>query len=116
MEDPKKYLKQYSALEEAAKAEIIEILSNNPTGRYIWFSGEVEEELDAYENSTIATIDGDDNILIISGVGLNDDNEIVVIEDQYEDNGWFVPDEYTHAYLQMYEFVVNNLKFAKEEP
>ena len=31
MKDPKKYLKQYSALEEAAKAEIIEILSNNPT-------------------------------------------------------------------------------------
>ena len=35
MKDPKKYLKQYSALEEAAKAEIIEILSNNPTGRYL---------------------------------------------------------------------------------
>ena len=32
MKDPKKYLKQYSALEEAAKAEIIELLSNNPTG------------------------------------------------------------------------------------
>ena len=42
MKDPKKYLKQYAALEEAAKAEIIEILSNNPTGRYIWFNCEIE--------------------------------------------------------------------------
>ena len=32
MKDPKKYLKQYAALEEAAKTEIIEILSNNPPG------------------------------------------------------------------------------------
>ena len=52
MKDSVKYLKQYAALEEAAKAEIIEILSNNTTGHYIWFSGEVEEELNAYENST----------------------------------------------------------------
>ena len=43
MKDPKKYLKQYAALEEAAKAEIIEILSNNPTGRYIWFNCAIEE-------------------------------------------------------------------------
>ena len=38
MKDSAKYLKQYAALEEAAKAEIIEILSNNPTGRYIYFN------------------------------------------------------------------------------
>ena len=31
MKDSAKYLKQYAALEEAAKAEIIEILSTNPT-------------------------------------------------------------------------------------
>ena len=47
MKDPKKYLKQYSALEEAAKTEIIEILSNNPTGRYIWFNCEIKEENEA---------------------------------------------------------------------
>ena len=44
MKDPKKYLKQYAALEEAAKAEIIEILSNNPTGRYSWFNCAIEED------------------------------------------------------------------------
>ena len=53
MKDPKKYLKQYAALEEAAKAEIIEILSNNPTGRYIWFNCAIEEENDAYSDSII---------------------------------------------------------------
>ena len=33
--DSQKYLKQYAALEEAAKSEIIELLSNNPTGQSI---------------------------------------------------------------------------------
>lgn len=42
--DSQKYLKQYAALEEAAKAEIIELLSNNPTGRYIYFNCDIEEE------------------------------------------------------------------------
>ena len=31
--DPKKYLNQYAALEEAAKAEIIQLISNNSKGR-----------------------------------------------------------------------------------
>lgn len=32
MKDPKKYLKQYAALEKAAKAEIIEIYRTTPLG------------------------------------------------------------------------------------
>ena len=39
--DSEKYLKQYAALEEAAKSEIIELLSNNPTGRYIYFNCDI---------------------------------------------------------------------------
>ena len=115
MKDPKKYLKQYAALEEAAKAEIIEILSNNPTGRYIWFSGESGEELDAYSDSIIRVVDGNEQIITICGIGLNDENQIVVC-DAYDESVWFIPDEWTHAYLEMYEFVVDNLKYAKKKP
>lgn len=60
-------------------------------------------------------MDGNGRVLRIFGVGLNDDNQIVVINVDDEET-WFVPDEWTHAYLEMYEFVVNNLKFAKQEP
>ena len=115
MKDPKKYLKQYAALEEAAKAEIIEILSNNPTGRYIWFNCEIEEENDAYSDSVIIVMDGNEQIITICAVGLNDENQIVVT-DADDDFTWFTPDELTHAYLEMYEFVVNNLKYAKMKP
>ena len=115
MKDPKKYLKQYAALEEAAKAEIIEILSNNPTGRYIWFNCEIEEENDAYSDSVIIVMDGNEQIITICAVGLNDENQIVVT-DADDDFTWFTPDEWTHAYLEMYEFVVNNLKYAKMKP
>ena len=56
--DSQKYLKQYAALEEAAKSEIIELLSNNPTGRYIYFNCDIEEESEAQDNYTITTRDG----------------------------------------------------------
>ena len=115
MKDSQKYLKQYAALEEAAQSEIIEILSNNPTGRYIYFNCDIEEENEAYADSTIVVMDGNEQVLYICGVGLNDDNQIVVTDS--EDEGtWFVPDEWTHAYLEMYQFVVDNLKYAKQSP
>ena len=110
--DPKKYLKQYAALEEAAKAEIIQLLSNNPTGRYIYFDCDIDEEDDAYCESVFPVMDGDEHVLHICGVGLNDDNHIVIITEHDEEN-WFEPDEWTHAYLDMYEFVVDNLDYAK---
>ena len=113
--DAEKYLKKYVALEEAAKAEIVEILSSNPTGRYIYFDCEIEEENDAYCDNTLATLDGNEDVIRICGVGLNDDNQIVITDYEDEEN-WFVPDEWTHAYLEMYQFVVNNLKFAKAGP
>ena len=115
MKDPKKYLKQYAALEEAAKAEIIEILSNNPTGRYIWFNCAIEEEAAAEDESLIEVMDGNARLIHICAVGLNDENQIVVT-DADDDFTWFTPDEFTHAYLEMYEFVVNNLKYAKMKP
>lgn len=115
MKDSAKFLKQYAALEEAAKAEIIEILSTNPTGRYIYFNCEIEEENEAYADSLIVVMDGNEDVLHICGVGLNDDNQIVVIDAEDEEN-WFVPDEWTHAYLEMYQFVVDNLAYAKQDP
>ena len=115
MKDSAKYLKQYAALEEAAKAEIIEILSTNPSGRYIYFNCEIEEEDEAYADSLIIVMDGNEDVLRICGVGLNDDNQIVVIDEEDEEN-WFVPDEWAHAYLEMYQFVVDNLAYAKQEP
>lgn len=115
MKDSAKYLKQYAALEEAAKAEIIEILSNNPTGRYIYFNCDIEEEDEAYDDSIIVVMDGNEQVLYICGVGLNDDNQIVVT-DREDKETWFVPDEWTHAYLEMFQFVVDNLKFAKQSP
>ena len=121
MKDSAKYLKQYAALEEAAKDEIIDILSNNPTGRYIYFDFDNNEERKAERANLILTIDNNKEIIEICGVGLNDDNQIVVIKLIHDfftqfDKVWFVPDENTHAYLKMYEFVINNLKYAKKEP
>ena len=111
--DPRKYLKQYAALEEAAKAEIIQILSENPKGRYIYFDCDIDEENEAYMDNYFTVSNGDDEIIGICGVGLNDDNHIVIIIEGDEEN-WFEPDEWTHAYLDLYEFVVNSLDYAKK--
>jgi hypothetical protein len=111
--DSKKYLNQYAALEEAAKTEIIQLLSNNPAGRYIYFDCDIDEEDDAYSNSVFPIMDGNEQVLHICGVGLNDDKHIVIITDDDEEN-WFEPDEWTHAYLEMYKFVVDNLDHAKQ--
>ena len=95
MKDSAKYLKQYAALEEAAKAEIIEILSANPTGRYIYFNCEIEEEDEAYADSVIVVMDGNEDVLRICGVGLNDDNQIVVIDEEDEEEDFEdLDDEY----------------------
>ena len=111
--DSRKYLKQYAALEEAAKSEIIQILSENPTGRYIYFDCDIDEENDAYMNSAFTVSNGDDEIIRICGVGIDDDNHIVIIIEDDEEN-WFEPDEWTRAYLDLDEFVVNNLDYAKK--
>lgn len=93
-----------------------EILSNNPTGRYVYFNYDIEEENDAYSDSIIRVMDGNDQIITICGVGLDDENTIVILDSDNEEDGWYAPDEWTHAYLEMYQFVVENLKFAKQEP
>ena len=36
--------------------------------------------------------------------------------DEEDEENWFVPDEWTHAYLEMYQFVVDNLAYAKQDP
>ena len=111
--DSRKYLKQFEALEEAAKAEIIQILSENPKGRSIYFDTENYDENYAYCESAFVAMDGGDEVVIrICGVGLNDDNQIV-IQTEYNEENWFEPDEWTHIYCELYKFVVDNLKYAK---
>ena len=110
--DSRKYLKQFGALEEAAKAEIIQILSENPKGRYIYFNCENFDENYAYCESVFVAKNGDEESFPICGVGLNDDNQIV-IQTEYDEENWFEPDGWTYIYCKLYEFVVNNLKYAK---
>ncbi len=110
--DSRKYLKQFEALEEAAKAEIIQILSENPKGRYIYFDCDDHDENYAYCESVFVAINDDREVIIICGVGLNDDNQIVIQTEDDEEN-WFEPDEWPHIYCKLYKFVVDNLKYAK---
>ncbi len=44
--NPRKYVDQWLALDEAAKNEIIELLKNNPAGRYIEFARVFEDGFD----------------------------------------------------------------------
>ena len=96
------------------RPRLLKFCRTTPPG-VTWFNCEIEEENDAYSDSVIRVMDGNEQIITICAVGLNDENQIV-ITDADDDFTWFTPDEWTHAYLDMYEFVVNNLKFAKMKP
>ena len=61
-------------------------------------------------------MDGNEQIITICDVGLDDEETIVILHNDNEEAGWYTPDKWTHAYLEMYQFVVENLKYAKQEP
>jgi len=59
-------------------------------------------------------MDGNWHVIFVCGVGLNDEGQIVINTEDDEEE-WFVPDEFTHAYLKLYKFVANNLEYAKDK-
>ena len=120
--DSEKYLKQIEAIEQMAKEECIQILKNNPNGRYIEFDAyNSDEENDAFCDSKFPTINGDDEIIFICAVGLDENDQLIykaeIGDYPYNDDEWFEKDKYTDMpYAEVYCFVVDNLQYAKKEP
>ena len=127
--NPDKYLDQFLALEEAAKNEIIELLKNNPAGRYIdyarvWNDEDLDDEAEASLSGTVDALTGDCDAIDILGVGLNSKDHLVLHAQlyvngdciEYNDDEWFEPDEHTHCYCELYRYVVENLNYATPEP
>ncbi len=116
--ESKKYVYQYMALEDAAKNEIVELLKNNPKGRYIQPNEHHDDDL--YAADGIWALTGNEDAIFVMAVGLHDDGVLRVkaemMEDDYMDYQWFEFDDFTHCYCELYEFVVNNLDIADQEP
>ena len=116
----KKYIEQFLVLEEAAKEEIIELLKNNPSGRFIQ-PNEHHGDEDYWDWETVTTHTGDDECIGLTAVGLHDDGELMfraIYGDgqYYNDYDWFTLDEFTHPYCELYEFVLNHLDDADQKP
>ena len=120
--DSEKYLKQIEAIEQMAKEECIQLLKSNPNGRFIEFDWNSDEENDAFCDSKFPTINGDDEIIFICAVGLDENDQLIYkaswqYAHPYNDDEWFEKDEYTDMpYAEVYRFVVDNLQYAKKEP
>lgn len=120
--NPSKYLDKVNALHKAAREEIINILSDNPSGRYIEFDTCEDDQSDALEESRFSFINDDDEVLMFCAIGLNDDDELVfkAYDDDsgmdYNDGEWTELEESMDRFLpDIYAFVVNNLKYAKDD-
>ena len=117
--DAKKYHNKFMALEEAAKNEIVELLKNNPKGRFIQPNDHYDED-DIYFTEGVWALTGDEDAIIVTAVGLFDDDKLMVRAEMmncdYNNNEWFAFDEYTHCYWELYEFVVDHLDDADTEP
>lgn len=118
--NPKKYIDQFLALEEAAKNEIIELLKNNPNGRFIQPNEHDEDDTWAWDDAVGVTT-GDSETILLHAVGLFDDDELQFKAHYldgcyaYNNDDWFTPDQFTHPYCVVYEFVVNYLDKATME-
>ena len=117
--DAKKFHNKFMALEEAAKNEIVELLKNNPKGRFIQPNDHYDED-DFYFTEGVWALTGDEDAIIVTAVGLFDDDKLMVraqmMNCDYNNNEWFAFDEFTHCYWELYEFVVNHLDDADTEP
>ncbi len=117
--EAKKYLNQIEAIEQMAKEETIQILKNNAQGQCIEFDCDNDEENEAYCESTFRVMTGDDEIILICAVGLDENDHLVFKAEtlngfEYNDDEWFEFDEFTHGYADVYNFVVTNLQYAKK--
>ena len=126
--DSEKYFKQIEAIEQMAKEECIQILKNNPNGRYIDFDlYNINEESDAWQDMSgmfhVEQVNGEDGTIHICAIGVDENDRLVFKAEQYEspynDGEWF--EIYEHydtrlVYTVAYRCVVNYLKFAKKEP
>ena len=117
--DAKKYLNQIEAIEQMAKEETIQVLKNNAQGHYIEFDCDDEEENEAYCESLFNVMTGDDEIILICAVGLDENNHLIFKAETlsgfaYNDDEWFEFDEFTIGYADAYNFVVTNLQYAKK--
>ena len=117
--DAKKFHNKFMALEEAAKNEIVELLKNNPKGRFIQPNDHYDED-DFHFTEGVWALTGDEDAIIVTAVGLFDDDKLMVraqmMDCDYNNNEWFAFDEFTHCYWELYEFVVNHLDDADTEP
>lgn len=114
--NPQKYVDQINEIKEQAKKAAIELLKNNPNGRYIY---EGEDDVFA-EESFFDTATGDDEVINIIAVGLDANDHLIFkasdsYGNDYEDGEWFEFDQFITPYAEVYKFVAMNLEFAKEE-
>lgn len=114
--NPQKYVDQINEIEEQAQKATIELLKNNPNGRYIhrW---DIPDEVD--DDGFFDTYTGDDKIINIHSVGLDDNDRLVfkgdtVYGDSLAPGDWFEFDEWTSGYAKAYKFVAMYLEYAKE--
>lgn len=109
------YVDQFNTLQESAKNACIELLKENPAGRYIDLSDE-EDFSDA-----IWVMTGNAEAICIDAIGLNEKNELVFkgqFEDGYfyNDHDWTTFDEFTQYYHEIYKFIVDFKHLATVEP
>ena len=117
--DSQKYTKQAEKLYQKALEATIELLKNNPNGRYIVIPN-WDDEVD--------TTSLDDVFISIYGVGLNDENHICVkakvdkigygfVEEDFP-NDWAditVNGIHPSSYPDIYRFVVDNIDAATDK-
>jgi hypothetical protein len=114
--DSEKYLKQIEAIEQMAKEDSIQLLKNNPKGRYIEFDINIDEEYDAYYDSIIDAVTSDNEFIVICAVGLDDNDHLIFKAESYNDDKWFFEELSNPPYAEIYWFVAQNLQYAKKEP
>jgi len=110
--DPKKFTRQTEEIQKAAKTELIELLKNNPKGRYIWFSGDDVDELEGCVDSF--SFHNDYCVAYFSSIGLDDDDTLVFLPD--DGDKWLPIADYAQEdYASYYEFAVKYYDFAKPD-
>jgi hypothetical protein len=127
--NPQEYLDQLQAVEQSAHDGLIDLLRNNPKGRYIDFDFTNDEELEAYhywgpvktqdqqyEISAVGLDERDRLVAVVSGGTVRRDipETWVDLEDWNAEVGGIR--DYWIIYSPLYSFAVNYLQYAKPGP